>query len=80
MNVLLKTGEDRDQAQIMSKGEGDGKMKKQELTRIEVNAAELKMIELARGIEFGQIVVTIKRGVPVHMDELRKSIDLPTVK
>ena len=39
-----------------------------------------KIIELAREIEFGQLVVTIKRGVPVHVDEVHKTIALPQVK
>ena len=55
-------------------------MREKKTTQIEVNEAELKVIELARGIDFGQIVVTIKRGVPVHVDEVRKAIDLPNVK
>lgn len=50
------------------------------MLQIEVNAAELKILELAREIEFGQIVITISRGVPVHVDEARKAIDLPVVK
>lgn len=55
-------------------------MSEKKLTQIEVNAAELKMIELAREIEFGQLVVTIKRGVPVHVDEVHKTITLPQIK
>jgi len=55
-------------------------MSEKKLIQIEVNAAEQKIIELAREIEFGQIVITIKRGVPVHVDEVRKAIDLPAVK
>ena len=55
-------------------------MIEREMTKIEVNAAELKMLEVAREIDFGQIVVTIKRGVPVHIDEVHRAIDLPPVK
>ena len=55
-------------------------MSEKKLTQMEVNAAEKKVIELTREIDFGQIVVTIKRGVPVHVDEVRKAIDLPVVK
>ena len=55
-------------------------MERVKLTPIEVNDAELKVIELMRKVEFGQLMITVKRGVPVHVDEIHKTIALPPVK
>ena len=55
-------------------------MSKEKTTQVEVNAAEQKVLEMLRSLEFGQITVTVKRGVPVHVDEIRKAITLPQVK
>ena len=55
-------------------------MEEKKTVQIDVNAAEMKVLELMREIEFGQIVVTVKRGVPVHVDEVRKGVNLPAVK
>jgi hypothetical protein len=55
-------------------------MHEEKTTQVEVNAAERKVLELLRSLEFGQITVTIKRGAPVHVDEIRKAITLPPVK
>ena len=51
-------------------------MGEKKTVQMEVSAAEQKLLELAREIEFGQIVVTIKQGAPIRVDEIRKSINL----
>lgn len=51
-------------------------MSEGKLIQMEVSAVEKKVLEMAREIEYGQIVVTIKHGVPIRVEEVRKSIDL----
>lgn len=51
-------------------------MSEKKLIQIEVNAAEEKILEMIREIEFGQILITIKHGTPIRVEEIRKSIDL----
>ena len=43
---------------------------------MEITDKERKMIELARSIDFGEILITIKHGAPIRVEEIRKSIDL----
>lgn len=43
---------------------------------MEVTDKERKMIEFARSIDFGQMLITIKHGSPIRVEEIRKSIDL----
>ena len=44
-------------------------------TKENVNAQELQIIKLMRELEYGQLVVSVKNGKPVHV-ETRKSITL----
>ena len=40
-----------------------------------INAQELQIIKLMRELDYGQLVVSVKNGKPVHI-EMRKSISL----
>ena len=42
---------------------------------VDVNALELQIIKLMRELDYGQLVVSVKNGKPVHV-ETRKSITL----
>ena len=55
-------------------------MNEEKAAQVEVNAAERKVLEMLRKLEYGQLTVTVKKGVPVHVDEIRKTIPLPQVK
>ena len=44
-------------------------------TKENVNAQELQIIKLMRELDYGQLVVSVKNGKPVHV-ETRKSITL----
>ena len=44
--------------------------------QMEVTAAEKKVLEVAREIDFGQLVVTVKGGAPVYLDEVRRTVPL----
>lgn len=52
------------------------KMSEKKTTPMEVTDKERKMIELARSIDFGQMLITIKHGSPICVEGIRKSIDL----
>ena len=51
-------------------------MSEKKLTQIEINAAEEKILEMIRELDFGQMLITIKNGTPIRVEEIRKSIDL----
>ena len=44
-------------------------------TKENVNAQELQIIKLMRELDYGQLVVSVKNGKPVHA-ETRKSINM----
>lgn len=44
-------------------------------TKENLNAQELQIIKLMRELDYGQLVVSVKNGKPVHV-ETRKSITL----
>ena len=46
--------------------------------RTEKNLAEQekKLIDLVRGLDYGELHITVKAGMPVHVEEIRKSIKL----
>jgi len=44
-------------------------------TKENVSAQELQIIKLMRELDYGQLVVSVKNGKPVHV-ETRKSITL----
>ena len=37
---------------------------------------EKKLIEILRGLDYGELHITVKAGKPVHVEEIRKSIKL----
>jgi len=37
---------------------------------------EKKLIELIRGLDYGELHITVKGGLPVHAEEIKKSIKL----
>ena len=37
---------------------------------------EKKLIEILRGLDYGELVVVVKGGTPVHIEEIKKSIKL----
>lgn len=44
-------------------------------TKENINAQELQIIKLMRELDYGQLVISVKNGKPVHA-ETRKSITL----
>jgi len=37
---------------------------------------EKKLIELTRELDYGELHITVKGGLPVHVEEIKKSIKL----
>jgi len=37
---------------------------------------EQKLLDILRELGYGEVVVTIKGGIPVHIEEIKKSIKL----
>ena len=48
---------------------------KSSTTKETINAQELQIIKLMRELDYGQVIVSVKNGKPVHV-ETRKSITL----
>lgn len=42
----------------------------------ELTAKESRVIDIIRGIEFGEVRVVVTDGVPVRVEEIKKSIKL----
>lgn len=42
--------------------------------------AEKKLIEVIRSLDYGEVRVMIKDNKPIRVEEIRKSIQLPTDK
>ena len=53
-----------------------GKMDTQEKKAVVPNAKETALLELLRGLGYGEVRVIVQAGVPVRVEELRKSIQL----
>ena len=47
----------------------------EKLVHVELKAQEWQIIQLIRDLDYGQLVVSVKNGKPVHV-ESRKSITL----
>lgn len=43
---------------------------------VELNEQELRLIQLIRELGYGQIVLSVRGGVPTHVEEIRKSVPL----
>ena len=41
-----------------------------------ITEKEKKLLDILREIGYGEVVVTIKGGIPVHIEEIKKSIKL----
>jgi len=50
-----------------------GAVKRPELSLTE---KEAKVLEVLRDLDYGELVVTVKGGIPVHIEEIKKSIKL----
>ena len=37
---------------------------------------EKKVVEILRGLDYGEVRIAVKSGVPVHIEEIKKSIKL----
>jgi len=37
---------------------------------------EQKLIEILRNLDYGELLITVKAGMPVHVEEIKKSIKL----
>ncbi len=49
-------------------------------SNIVLTKAEKQLIELIRSLDFGEVRVMIKDNKPIRVEEIRKSIQLPTDK
>lgn len=49
---------------------------KEKATEVELNEQELRLIQLIRELGYGQIVISVRSGVPTHVEEIRKSVPL----
>ena len=47
---------------------------------IVLTKAEKQLIQVIRSLDFGEVRVMIKDNKPIRMEEIRKSIQLPTDK
>lgn len=43
---------------------------------IKISEKEAKVLEILRKLDYGELLVTVKSGVPVHIEEIKKSIKL----
>ena len=60
----------------MRRGEHTLKDSKAQTETAELTAKESRVIDIIRGIEFGEVRVVVTDGVPVRVEEIKKSIKL----
>ena len=41
-----------------------------------ITEKEQKLIKILRNVEYGEVVIVVKGGTPVHIEEIKKSIKL----
>jgi len=41
-----------------------------------ITEKEQKLLDILRELGYGEVIVTIKGGIPVHIEEIKKSIKL----
>ena len=41
-----------------------------------ITTAEKKVIDILRSVKFGKVEITIQDGIPIRVDEVRKSIKI----
>jgi hypothetical protein len=51
-------------------------MDKLPVSNTNLSPQEQKLIEMVRTLEYGQLTITVKAGLPIHVEEIRKSIPL----
>lgn len=49
---------------------------KEKTVTVELSEQELQVLQIMRGIEYGELMVSIKGGKPVRVEEIRKSIQI----
>jgi hypothetical protein len=55
---------------------GGESMDKLPVSSTNLSPQEQKLIEMVRTLEYGQLTITVKAGLPIHVEEIRKSIPL----
>ena len=48
----------------------------QKMVHVELSEQELQVVQIMREIEYGELMVSIKGGKPVRVEEVRKSIQI----
>lgn len=43
---------------------------------VSLSQKEEKIVEILRSLDYGEIHIVVKRGTPVHVKEIKKSIEL----
>lgn len=49
---------------------------KEKLVTAELSEQELQVLRIMREIEYGELMVSIKAGKPIRVEEVRKSIQI----
>lgn len=42
----------------------------------ELSSQEWQLVQMIRELQYGQLTITVKAGKPIHVEEVRKSIQL----
>ena len=49
---------------------------KQNFVQVEMSEQELQVLQIMREIEYGELMVSVKAGKPIRVEEVRKSIQI----
>jgi len=49
---------------------------KQNFVQVEMSEQELQVLQILREIEYGELMVSVKAGKPIRVEEVRKSIQI----
>ena len=52
------------------------KKRDENIAKTPITKQEQKIIEVMRGLDYGEVHIVVKGGVPVHIEEIKKSIKL----
>ena len=44
--------------------------------KAELSSREWQLLQLIRQLDYGQLTITVKASLPIHVEEVRKSIPL----
>jgi hypothetical protein len=47
-----------------------------EMVKVPISEKEQKLLTVLRDVNYGEVVVIVKNGSPVHIEEIKKSIKL----